>query len=170
MCAYACVPVLIFCLPFFLECGSQFVHALCIFHLFPYHRLGLQILLISHNVRCGLIWLQRARKVEQMWLKLMYFGMDMSQLKDRCNKFFPQLVYDNSFVVFSKAINNKWYKFLPWNINIFPDFLVQYNFEGRYDLVKFVKLVGGNGLYLLLRLGPYVCAEWNFGSRLLFPF
>ncbi|GLT61015.1 hypothetical protein SLA2020_337510 [Shorea laevis] len=40
----------------------------------------------------------------------------------------------------------------------------QYNFEGRYDIVKFVKLVGSNGLYLHLRLGPYVCAEWNFGG------
>ncbi|XP_010522389.1 PREDICTED: beta-galactosidase 9 [Tarenaya hassleriana] len=40
----------------------------------------------------------------------------------------------------------------------------QYNFEGRYDLVKFVKLVGSSGLYLHLRIGPYVCAEWNFGG------
>ncbi|XP_068665550.1 beta-galactosidase 9 [Aristolochia californica] len=40
----------------------------------------------------------------------------------------------------------------------------QYNFEGRYDLVKFVKLVGSAGLYLHLRIGPYVCAEWNFGG------
>ncbi|KAM7271815.1 hypothetical protein ACFE04_031029 [Oxalis oulophora] len=40
----------------------------------------------------------------------------------------------------------------------------QYNFEGRYDLVHFVKLVGASGLYLHLRIGPYVCAEWNFGG------
>lgn len=40
----------------------------------------------------------------------------------------------------------------------------QYHFEGRYDLVKFVKLVGSSGLYLFLRIGPYVCAEWNFGG------
>ncbi|CAI9117606.1 OLC1v1019017C1 [Oldenlandia corymbosa var. corymbosa] len=40
----------------------------------------------------------------------------------------------------------------------------QYNFEDRYDIVKFAKLVGANGLYLLLRIGPYVCAEWNFGG------
>ncbi|KAF5962048.1 hypothetical protein HYC85_003257 [Camellia sinensis] len=43
----------------------------------------------------------------------------------------------------------------------------QYNFEGRYDLVKFVKLVGSSGLYFWLQIGPYVCAEWNFGSHLL---
>lgn len=48
-------------------------------------------------------------------------------------------------------------------------FSVQYNFEGRYDIVKFVKLVGSAGLYFHLRIGPYVCAEWNFGYVSLFP-
>ncbi|XP_038705830.1 beta-galactosidase 8 [Tripterygium wilfordii] len=40
----------------------------------------------------------------------------------------------------------------------------QYNFEGRYDLVKFVKSVAEAGLYVHLRIGPYVCAEWNYGG------
>jgi beta-galactosidase GanA len=40
----------------------------------------------------------------------------------------------------------------------------KYYFEGNYDLVKFVKLVQQSGLYLHLRIGPYVCAEWNFGG------
>ncbi|QCD83343.1 beta-galactosidase [Vigna unguiculata] len=40
----------------------------------------------------------------------------------------------------------------------------QYNFEGRYDLVKFVKLAAAHGLYFFLRIGPYACAEWNFGG------
>ncbi|CAI0628311.1 unnamed protein product [Linum tenue] len=40
----------------------------------------------------------------------------------------------------------------------------QYYFEDRYDLVKFVKLVQQAGLYVNLRIGPYVCAEWNFGG------
>ncbi|KAK9155177.1 hypothetical protein Sjap_002657 [Stephania japonica] len=40
----------------------------------------------------------------------------------------------------------------------------QYNFEGNYDIVKFVKLVGAKGLYFHFRIGPYVCAEWNFGG------
>ncbi|GAB4839432.1 Beta-galactosidase 3 [Ancistrocladus abbreviatus] len=39
-----------------------------------------------------------------------------------------------------------------------------YNFEGRYDLVQFVKTVQKVGLYVNLRIGPYVCAEWNFGG------
>ncbi|CAN0878016.1 Beta-galactosidase 1 [Linum grandiflorum] len=40
----------------------------------------------------------------------------------------------------------------------------KYYFEGNYDLVKFIKLVKDAGLYVHLRIGPYVCAEWNFGG------
>ncbi|XP_071686169.1 LOW QUALITY PROTEIN: beta-galactosidase-like [Rutidosis leptorrhynchoides] len=40
----------------------------------------------------------------------------------------------------------------------------KYNFEGRYDLVKFIKYIQEAGLYVHLRIGPYVCAEWNFGG------
>ena len=46
--------------------------------------------------------------------------------------------------------------------------LVQYNFEGRYDLVRFVKTIQKAGLYAHLRIGPYVCAEWNFGYLQIF--
>ncbi|XP_058227609.1 beta-galactosidase [Rhododendron vialii] len=40
----------------------------------------------------------------------------------------------------------------------------KYYFEERYDLVKFIKLVQQAGLYVHLRIGPYACAEWNFGG------
>ena len=62
-----------------------------------------------------------------------------------------------------------WIMFISFYLHIpfIYQLCVQYNFEGRYDVVKFVKLVGSSGLYLHLRIGPYVCAEWNFGSHLL---
>ncbi|XP_022756439.1 beta-galactosidase-like [Durio zibethinus] len=40
----------------------------------------------------------------------------------------------------------------------------KYYFEGRYDLIQFIKLVQKAGLYVHLRIGPFVCAEWNFGG------
>uniref|UniRef100_A0ACD5ZFR6 Uncharacterized protein n=1 Tax=Avena sativa TaxID=4498 RepID=A0ACD5ZFR6_AVESA len=40
----------------------------------------------------------------------------------------------------------------------------QYYFSDRYDLIRFVKLAKQAGLYVHLRIGPYVCAEWNFGG------
>ena len=30
-------------------------------------------------------------------------------------------------------------------------------------MVKFIKTVAAAGLYVHLRIGPYVCAEWNYG-------
>ncbi|GFQ08892.1 beta-galactosidase 10 [Phtheirospermum japonicum] len=39
-----------------------------------------------------------------------------------------------------------------------------YYFGGRYDLVQFCKIVQQAGLYLILRIGPFVAAEWNFGG------
>ncbi|KAI5664695.1 hypothetical protein M9H77_24018 [Catharanthus roseus] len=40
----------------------------------------------------------------------------------------------------------------------------KYNFEGRFDLVKFIKIAQAAGLYVHLRIGPFICAEWNFGG------
>ncbi|GAA0142736.1 galactosidase [Lithospermum erythrorhizon] len=40
----------------------------------------------------------------------------------------------------------------------------KYNFEGKNDLVRFIKTIQKAGLYAHLRIGPYVCAEWNFGG------
>ncbi|XVF49012.1 hypothetical protein PTKIN_Ptkin03bG0234700 [Pterospermum kingtungense] len=40
----------------------------------------------------------------------------------------------------------------------------KYYFEGRYDLLQFLRLVQKAGLYVHLRIGPFVCAEWNFGG------
>ncbi|XP_070663652.1 beta-galactosidase 3-like isoform X4 [Malus domestica] len=34
----------------------------------------------------------------------------------------------------------------------------------EYDLVKFIKLVQQASLFVNLQIGPYVCAEWNFGG------
>ncbi|KAK1373471.1 Beta-galactosidase [Heracleum sosnowskyi] len=39
-----------------------------------------------------------------------------------------------------------------------------YDFAGRYDIVRFLKTVQKAGLYAHLRVGPYICAEWNFGG------
>ncbi|KAJ8767433.1 hypothetical protein K2173_017477 [Erythroxylum novogranatense] len=40
----------------------------------------------------------------------------------------------------------------------------QYNFEGNLDLIRFLKTIQKEGLYAILRIGPYVCAEWNYGG------
>ncbi|GMI86698.1 MUCILAGE-MODIFIED 2, beta-galactosidase 6 [Hibiscus trionum] len=43
----------------------------------------------------------------------------------------------------------------------------QYDFSGRYDLVRFIKEIQAQGLYACLRIGPFIESEWNYGG---FPF
>ncbi|MFS7958774.1 putative beta-galactosidase transcription factor C2H2 family [Helianthus anomalus] len=43
----------------------------------------------------------------------------------------------------------------------------RYYFEDMYDLVKFINLIKEAGLCVHLRIGPYACAEWNFGGFLV---
>ncbi|KAK9275071.1 hypothetical protein L1049_022329 [Liquidambar formosana] len=40
----------------------------------------------------------------------------------------------------------------------------KYDFSGHLDLIRFMKTVEAAGLYAILRIGPYVCAEWSYGS------
>lgn len=43
----------------------------------------------------------------------------------------------------------------------------KFNFKGEADIAKFVKIAQEEGLWVILRPGPYVCAEWDFGG---FPY
>ncbi|EJL76124.1 glycoside hydrolase family 35 protein [Chryseobacterium populi] len=40
----------------------------------------------------------------------------------------------------------------------------KWNFSGEKDLKKFIKTAQEAGLYVIIRPGPYVCAEWEFGG------
>lgn len=39
-----------------------------------------------------------------------------------------------------------------------------WDFEGDKNLAEFIKIAGEEGLYVILRPGPYACAEWEFGG------
>ncbi|KAK4424050.1 Beta-galactosidase 14 [Sesamum alatum] len=43
----------------------------------------------------------------------------------------------------------------------------EWNFEGNRDLVRFIKVIWEQGLWVTLRIGPYIEAEWNMGG---FPY
>lgn len=40
----------------------------------------------------------------------------------------------------------------------------EFCFDGMLDIVKFVKTAKKVGLYCIVRPGPYICAEWDFGG------
>ena len=52
--------------------------------------------------------------------------------------------------------------YIPWNLH--EPVPGQYKFEGRWDIVRFTKLVHTVGLKLIIRPGPYICAEWDYGG------
>lgn len=83
----------------------------------------------------------------------MCFGMDMSLLKERFNLSHILFNILHRLLAYVKLLHTC----------IKSKVILQYHFAGRYDLVKFVNLVGKAGLMLHLRIGPYACAEWNFG-------
>lgn len=39
-----------------------------------------------------------------------------------------------------------------------------FDWTGEKDVAEFVKLIKANGMYCILRPGPYVCAEWDMGG------
>lgn len=39
-----------------------------------------------------------------------------------------------------------------------------FDFSGQKDVAEFVRLIQANGMYCILRPGPYVCAEWDMGG------
>ncbi|WCJ37762.1 Beta-galactosidase [Euphorbia peplus] len=40
----------------------------------------------------------------------------------------------------------------------------EYDFSGRYDIVKFIKEIEAQGLYVSLRIGPFIESEWTYGG------
>lgn len=40
----------------------------------------------------------------------------------------------------------------------------QFNFTGQNDVAAFCRLAQKNGMYVIVRPGPYVCAEWEMGG------
>ncbi|MBN1516904.1 beta-galactosidase [Candidatus Sumerlaeota bacterium] len=40
----------------------------------------------------------------------------------------------------------------------------EFDFSGNLDLEEFLRIAQEEGLWVILRPGPYICAEWNFGG------
>ena len=52
--------------------------------------------------------------------------------------------------------------YVPWNLH--EPFPGQYNWSGFADLEGYLRTAQEVGLLVLLRPGPYICAEWDFGG------
>lgn len=52
--------------------------------------------------------------------------------------------------------------YVAWNIHEPKE--GSFHFEGMADLVRFITLAQQLGLYVIVRPGPFICAEWEFGG------
>lgn len=40
----------------------------------------------------------------------------------------------------------------------------KFDFSGNLDLAEYIRTARNKGLWVLLRPGPYICSEWDFGG------
>ncbi len=52
--------------------------------------------------------------------------------------------------------------YIFWNIHEQQE--GRFDFTGNNDVAEFCRLAQKNGLYVIVRPGPYVCAEWEMGG------
>lgn len=52
--------------------------------------------------------------------------------------------------------------YVPWNLHEPYDGMIQ--FGGRWNLVDFIKMVHKMKMKAIIRPGPYICSEWEFGG------
>lgn len=53
--------------------------------------------------------------------------------------------------------------YIPWNLHERRRGAYNFTIDG-WDIVRFIKLVQQMRLHLIIRPGPYICAEWEFGG------
>ena len=96
-----------------------------------------------------------------MLYKLMSSGTSMNPNKDRSVP--PSLSLSLSLSVF---ININLLVLCPDGDDLMLCIFfnnLQYDFSGRNDIVRFIKEVQAQGLYVALRIGPFIESEWSYG-------
>ena len=71
--------------------------------------------------------------------------------------------YWNQRIQMSKSLGmNTVCLYTFWNVHETEEGV--FDFEGQNNIREFINLCKANGLYVILRPGPYVCAEWEMGG------
>uniref|UniRef100_A0A7N6ALG4 Beta-galactosidase n=1 Tax=Anabas testudineus TaxID=64144 RepID=A0A7N6ALG4_ANATE len=74
----------------------------------------------------------------------------------------PRVYWKDRLLKMYMAGLNAIQTYIPWNYHeMYPG---QYNFSGDRDVEYFLKLAQDIGFLVILRPGPYICAEWDMGG------
>lgn len=74
----------------------------------------------------------------------------------------PDFYWEDRLKKMQAAGLNAIQTYVAWNVH--EPVQGQYSFDGMHDIEKFIKLAQKLGLLVILRAGPYICAEWDFGG------
>ena len=74
----------------------------------------------------------------------------------------PQEYWEDRLLKLKAAGLNTVETYVPWNFH--EPRKGEFNFEGMLDIEKFVKMAQDMGLYVIVRPGHYICAEWDLGG------
>ncbi len=65
-------------------------------------------------------------------------------------------------VAVQRLIDHAHFRYVPWNMHeLIPG---QFDFTGILDLGEYIATAGRLGLHVIVRPGPYICAEWEMGG------
>lgn len=74
----------------------------------------------------------------------------------------PRFYWKDRLLKMKMAGLNAIQTYVPWNFHeLRPG---QYQFSGDHDVEQFLQLAHELGLLVILRPGPYICAEWDMGG------
>ena len=74
----------------------------------------------------------------------------------------PQAYWDHRIKMCKALGMNTVCIYVFWNIHEQKE--GQFDFTGNNDVAAFCRLAQKNGMYVIVRPGPYVCAEWEMGG------
>ncbi|XP_070776050.1 beta-galactosidase [Enoplosus armatus] len=74
----------------------------------------------------------------------------------------PRVYWKDRLLKMYMAGLNAVQTYIPWNYH--EESPGQYNFSGDRDVGHFLQLAQDIGLLVILRPGPYICAEWDMGG------
>lgn len=74
----------------------------------------------------------------------------------------PRAYWDHRIKMCKALGMNTLCLYVFWNIHEQRE--GEFNFTGNNDVAEFCRLAQKNGMYVIVRPGPYVCAEWEMGG------
>ena len=93
-----------------------------------------------------------------------YLNGQPTRLYSGCIHYFrvPRAYWEDSLAKLKAAGLNTVETYVCWNLH--EPRKGEFDFDGMLDLVEFLRIAQRLGLYAIVRPGPYICAEWDFGG------